>query len=94
LDEGNTAFRVGIDEKKPDKLVTSGLFALSRNPLYVCFNTFLVGQFLVHRNIVIAVAAVGFALAIHRQIWREETFLSVHYGAEYEKYCKKVRRYL
>jgi hypothetical protein len=31
------SFRVGIDEKKPDKLVTSGMFAISRNPIYVCF---------------------------------------------------------
>jgi len=90
---GNS-FRVGIDENKPDKLVTSGMFAFSRNPLYVCFDAFLFGQFLVHRNIIIAVAIVGFALAIHRQILREEKFLTSHYGGEYEEYRKKVRRYL
>ena len=90
---GNS-FRVGIDEHKPDKLVTTGMFAFSRNPIYVCFDMFLFGQFLVHRNIIIAVAIVGFALAIHRQILREEKFLTSHYGGEYEEYRKKVRRYL
>ena len=90
---GNS-FRVGIDDKKPDRLVTTGIFAYTRNPIYVCFNMFFIGQFLIHRNIIIAVAAVGFGLAIHRQILREERFLMSHYGVEYKEYRKKVRRYL
>ena len=88
------SFRVGIDELEPDKLVTTGMFAFSRNPIYVCFDTFLIGQFLIHRNAFITVAMVCFALLIHRQILREETFLSSHYGAEYTAYCRKVRRYI
>ena len=88
------SFRVGIDESKPDKLVTSGMFSLSRNPIYVCFLMFFAGLFLIHRNIVIAVSILLFALAIHRQVLREEKFLAAHYGADYEDYRKKVRRYL
>ena len=88
------SFRVGIDENKPDKLVTTGMFAISRNPIYVSFIMFFAGLFLVHRNIVIAVAVALFALAIHRQVIREEKFLAVHYCTEYEDYMKKVRRYL
>ena len=88
------SFRVGIDENTTDKLITSGMFAISRNPIYVCFLMFFTGLFLVHRNIVIAVAVVLFALAIHRQILREEKFLASHYGEEYDDYRKKVRRYL
>ena len=87
------SFRVGIDENKPDKLVTSGMFRLSRNPIYVCFLFFFVGMFIIHRNIVIAIAVVLFALAIHRQVLREEKFLNSHYGEEYKAYRKKVRRY-
>jgi len=88
------SFRVGIDKNKPDKLITSGMFAISRNPLYVCFLMFFAGLFLIHNNIVISTAVVLFALAIHRQVLREEKFLAPHYGVEYEEYCKKVRRYL
>lgn len=90
---GNS-FRVGIDVNAPDKLITGGMFAISRNPIYVCFLLFFAGLFLIHRNIVIAVAVVLFALAIHRQILREERFLAGHYGEEYEAYRKRVRRYL
>jgi len=88
------SFRVGIDEERPGKLVTAGMFAVSRNPLYLCFILLFVGLFLVHRNIVVMAAAILFTLAIHRQILREEAFLQKRYGDEYEDYCAKVRRYL
>ena len=88
------SFRVGIDEKHPDKLVTSGMFALSRNPIYVSFLLFFSGMFLLYPNIPLICALVFFALAVHRQILREEAFLKVHYGKAYEDYCRRVRRYL
>jgi hypothetical protein len=37
---------VGIDVDRADKLVTTGIFALSRNPIYVAFGCVLIGQFL------------------------------------------------
>ena len=88
------SFRVGIDEKTPSKLITGGVFAISRNPIYSCFFLMLAGQFLVHRNIVITAAAIFFMAMIHRQILREEKFLKKHYGEEYAAYCEKVRRYI
>ena len=88
------SFRVGIDTKNPDSLVTTGMFAISRNPIYVCFLLFFIGLFLVHCNIIIAITVVVFALAIHRQVLREEKFLKEYYGNEYAVYCWKVRRYL
>ena len=90
---GNS-FRVGIDVKNPDKLVTTGMFSISRNPIYVCFLLFFIGLFLVHCNIIIAAAVILFALAIHRQVLREEKFLKSYYGSEYDIYCWRVRRYL
>ena len=88
------SLRVGIDVKSPGKLVTDGMFKFSRNPIYACFLLFFTGLFLVHRNIVITISVCLFAMAIHRQIIREEKFLLDRYGDEYAAYCKKVRRYL
>ena len=88
------SFRVGIDVDTQDKLVTTGMFAISRNPLYLCIILFLLGMLLIHRNIVITAAVIAFMLVVHRQILREEVFLTRHYGAEFVEYCKKVRRYL
>lgn len=87
------SFRVGIDEAGPGKLVTDGMFSYSRNPIYVCFLAFILGQFLVHPNLIISISLLLFSLAIHRQVLREEKFLSGYYGEEYEVYCRRVRRY-
>jgi len=88
------SFRVGIDAKHPDALITTGVFALTRNPIYVAFLLVLLGQFLAFPNwILLAHLAAGTWL-IHRQITREEAFLHEHYGRAYAEYCKRVRRYL
>ena len=44
------SFRVGIDLDHPDKLITTGAFACSRNPIYVAFACILIGQFLIFSN--------------------------------------------
>src|SRR5262249_6212550 len=49
------SFRVGIDVDHPDKLVTTGVFAFSRNPIYVAFAFVLLGQFLVFPNWILLV---------------------------------------
>src|SRR5246500_1924046 len=41
------SFRVGIDVDQPGRLVTTGMFAVSRNPIYVGFFVFLLGPLLV-----------------------------------------------
>jgi protein-S-isoprenylcysteine O-methyltransferase Ste14 len=88
------SFRIGIDETAPDKLVTSGVFAFSRNPIYLAFIAFITGMLLVYPNPVTVLVLILFAAAIHRQVLREEKFLRSHYGREYEEYCRRVRRYL
>jgi len=88
------SFRVGIDENTGDKLITTGTFAISRNPIYVAFIAFFLGVFLAHSNLLISVFLVLFIITVHRQILREESFLKKHYGIEYEKYCNEVRRYV
>lgn len=88
------SFRVGIDVEHSDKLVTTGIFAYSRNPIYVAFASILLGQFLVFPNWILLAYLVGGGWLIHRQVLREEEFLNKQYGVEYAAYCKRVRRYL
>lgn len=88
------SFRVGIDAEHPDRLITSGIFAYSRNPIYFAFATILLGQFLIVSNWVLLVYLVAAIWLFHRQVMREEGYLKVHYGKEYTDYCKNVRRYI
>jgi protein-S-isoprenylcysteine O-methyltransferase Ste14 len=88
------SFRVGIDVDEPGVLVTTGIFAFSRNPIYVGFFLFLVGQFLVFPNWVpLCYLFAGTAL-FHRQVRREEEFMRERYGQDYGEYCSRVRRYV
>ncbi|HUB63675.1 MAG TPA: isoprenylcysteine carboxylmethyltransferase family protein [Methylocella sp.] len=88
------SFRVGIDTDAPDKLVTSGAFAFSRNPIYVAFALVLTGQFLIFPNWICLVSIAAASWLFHRQVIREEKFLKRHYGQEFEDYCRRVRRYM
>lgn len=88
------SFRVGIDNEHPDKLVTSGVFAYTRNPIYVAFACVLLGQFLIFPHWVLLVYLVAGVWLFNRQVLLEEGFLKVHYGQEYADYCSRVRRYL
>ena len=87
------SFRVGIDRDHPNKLVTTGVFSLSRNPIYVAFGVVLFGQFLIFSNCILLICTVAAALLIHRQVLREEQYLEQYYGEEYSEYCARVRRY-
>jgi protein-S-isoprenylcysteine O-methyltransferase Ste14 len=87
------SFRVGIDLDHPDKLITTGVFSISRNPIYVAFAVFLLGQFLIFSNWILLVYIGGALWLFHRQVLLEEDYLKKHYGMEYSEYCNRVRRY-
>jgi protein-S-isoprenylcysteine O-methyltransferase Ste14 len=89
---GNS-FRVGIDKEHPDKLITTGVFAFSRNPIYVAFGTILLGQFLIFPNWILLVYLGVAVWLFNRQVLREEEYLKGHYGNDYSDYCQRVRRY-
>jgi len=88
------SFRIGIDVDQPGRLVTTGIFAVSRNPIYVGFFVFLVGQLLVFPNWVPLIYLVAATGLFHRQVLREEEFMRQRYGQEYAEYCSRVRRYV
>lgn len=85
------SFRVGIDTGHPDKLITTGAFAVSRNPIYVAFAFIMLGQFLIFPNWILLVYMIAGVWLFNRQILREEAHLKEHYGQEYAAYCGRVR---
>lgn len=88
------SFRIGIDTDRPDKLITTGVFAYTRNPMYVAFAFVLLGEFLIFSNPLLLIYLVAAILLFHRQVLREEEFMRRHYGVQYSDYCARVRRYL
>lgn len=86
------SWRIGIDIDTKTELVTSGLFAISRNPIFFGMILSLVGLFLTTPNaLTILFLIVGYVL-IQIQIRLEEDFLSKEHGQAYLNYKQKVRR--
>ncbi len=88
------SWRVGFDLKTPGALVTTGLFAVSRNPIYVFMDFWFLGILLINRTLIFLIfAALAFA-AIHWQILQEENFLLNLYGQPYQDYRNRTGRYV
>jgi protein-S-isoprenylcysteine O-methyltransferase Ste14 len=88
------SWRVGIDEKNKTELVRTGLFAWSRNPIFVAMRINLLGLFLVLPNAVtLALVATGEVL-LQIQVRLEETHLLNLHGQLYEDYRATVGRWL
>lgn len=88
------SFRIGIDEKKPGDLITSGIFGRTRNPIYVGFAFVLCGEFLIFPHWLLLLYLLGGFALFHRQVLREEAFLTDHYGEAFQRYAARVPRYL
>jgi protein-S-isoprenylcysteine O-methyltransferase Ste14 len=88
------SFRIGIDTDRPDALIVDGIFAHSRNPIYVGFAIILLGQFLIFASWISLIYLVAAVWLMHRQVLREEAYLKTHYSPAYQQYCSRVRRYL
>lgn len=87
------SWRVGFDMKKPGTLVTNGIFAFTRNPIYLFINLWFLGVFLINGTLIFLIFAVLAVAAVHRQILQEEIFCSSLYGKPYQDYCARTRRY-
>jgi protein-S-isoprenylcysteine O-methyltransferase Ste14 len=88
------SWRIGIDETNKTKLVTEGMFSISRNPIFFGMLCTLLGFFLVIPTAVtFTVLVVGFVV-IQIQVRLEEAFLLRMHGGDFEKYCDKTRRWL
>jgi protein-S-isoprenylcysteine O-methyltransferase Ste14 len=88
------AWRIGIDEKNSNELITNGIFKYSRNPIFVFMDLYFLGITLIYPNIVFTVLTILTIMGIHFQILNEEQFLLKKFNEEYIKYKKQTRRYL
>ena len=76
-------------------LVTGGIFAFSRNPIYLGDLLILAGWLLWLGNPLGVLALAGFVLWMNRlQIHHEEQALHARFGEAYQQYCLRVRRWL
>lgn len=88
------SWRIGIDYNNRTELITSGLFARSRNPVYVFLLAALAGLFLVTPNAITFAVLSGVYMILQIVMRMEETFLLKQHGKLYEAYKANVKRLL
>jgi protein-S-isoprenylcysteine O-methyltransferase Ste14 len=78
-----------------EELVTGGIYAHTRNPMYVGVLLIIVGRAVRYRSIHVLWWAVVCWLGFHRRVVEyEEPRLAERYGDVYEEYCERVPRWL
>ena len=84
-----------IEVSKSRALITSGIYAYSRNPMYVGQMLVLFGGgLMIGSYALIPMLLLLFAYLDRIQIPREEAALLKNFGTDYETYCTKVRRWV
>ncbi|HEU4511315.1 MAG TPA: isoprenylcysteine carboxylmethyltransferase family protein, partial [Pyrinomonadaceae bacterium] len=88
------SWRIGIDTKHRTELVQSGVFKISRNPIFVGMMVTLLGLFLVIPNVVTLITFLVGVILIGIQVRLEEEYLTRTHGDEYIEYRHNVRRWI
>ena len=84
-----------LEPEAATALVSSGIYAISRNPMYVGLALFLLAWVMYLSSPWISIGVVGFVLYMNQfQIKPEERALKNIFGSEFISYQAKVRRWL
>jgi protein-S-isoprenylcysteine O-methyltransferase Ste14 len=87
------AWRIGIDNQNPTELVTSGVFQISRNPIFLGMRLNLMGLFLVLPNAITLLTWLIGDVMLRIQVLLEEDHLAQIHGESYQDYKRSVRRW-
>lgn len=84
-----------LDPSKAQNLVVTGIYRITRNPMYVGLALLLVAWCLYLGDLVTFATVPLFIIVMNElQIKGEERALSQKFGKEYETYKRRVRRWL
>ena len=77
------------------RIITTGIFAYTRNPIYLSFIIFYLSMFLVFENVMYFLSAAGLGIWMHNYVIKfEEDFLLEKFPNEFGNYMKAVKRWL
>ena len=89
-----TPLRVILGEE-PQKLVLSGLYQRTRNPMYLGVTVLVFGEALLSGNVALCIYTIALWIFFHGVIvFVEEPHLRIRHGEQYTMYCSRVPRWL
>lgn len=81
--------------QKTQRLVTSGMYQYSRNPMYLSLLLVLIAAVFIYGELSTILGVIAFIFVVNYfQIKPEEKVLERLFGDEYKYYCHRVRRWL
>ena len=88
------SWRIGIDVENTPALVATGVFALSRNPIFLGMRVAMLGALLMAPSIILALLVGAADVLIQVQVRLEEKFLAQTHGDACRQYRSRVPRWL
>ena len=81
-------------ETPPDRLVSTGPYSLTRNPMYLGHIIFLIGLTLTLKSWLAAMITIGTAIWFHLRVIGDEKKLIPRLGQPYVNYLATVKRWI
>ena len=78
----------------PDRIVMTGAYAWTRNPMYLGHIIYMAGAALTLESIFGAALAVARAIWFHFRVLGDEKKLAARFGAPYFEYTRRVKRWV
>ena len=84
-----------LPQTQTDKIIKTGIYAYSRNPIYLSFVIFHFGMFLTFENTMYFLCSLGLFFWLNNfVIYEEEKFLRNKFKDEFNRYCKSVKKWI
>jgi len=84
-----------LPQTDTDTIIKTGIYAYSRNPIYLSFVLFHLGMFLTFENIMYFLSSIGLFFWLNNYVIKEEEdFLKDKFKEDYIRYCKSVKKWI
>ena len=84
-----------LPQTETDKIIKTGIYAYSRNPIYLSFICFHLGMFLTFENIMYFLCTIGLFFWLNNYvIAEEEKYLKNKFNDEFIRYCQSVKKWI
>jgi protein-S-isoprenylcysteine O-methyltransferase Ste14 len=81
-------------EVPPERIIATGPYRYTRNPMYLGHLIFMMGLALTFWSWFALVLLAARAIWFHRRVLRDEQRLEARFGADYAAYCSRVNRWI
>ena len=82
-----------LPQTDTDKIIKTGIYAYSRNPIYLSFVLFHLGMFLTFENIMYFLCSIGLFFWLNNYVIEEdEKFLNNKFKDEFTRYSRAVKK--